>query len=398
MFCPECGKKNPKGSKFCEECGAELVSNSKEVKEVKAISKKPMDKKTKLLFGTIALIVVLFVGFFCVLSSKYKPVNIAKDYFLASANADTDKLYTYLGVKDNDFTSKKLFKKVSQIKKQELLNYSVTSEKKSVDGLTSTVKINYTLRGESSASVATIHLVKDKKNKFLFFDNWKISNESSAIVTDYRISAPKDSTVKLEGITLDKKYLDKENSSTYDVYVIPEILKGKYDASVTFKNGLTLEGVITVSTYGNSSLTSLNVSEEEEAKIEKKLPEIINSLYQNAIDKKAFNDIKKAFEYDGANLSDLESAYNSFMTSISSSGLTKFTVKEAKISNTKLSGSYVAITTKVSYEYSVTKSWFGEERTNNKEDSSTMYLYFDYSNGEYKLVDMSSMPRYFSVF
>ena len=396
MFCSECGKENQKGAKFCEDCGAELISNATEVK--KSIPKKPMDKKTKTLIGIVSLIVILLIMGCVFLGSKSNPTSIAKEYFLAYVNGDKDRLYKYLDVKDSGFTSKKIFKKVFEFEKKDLLNYSVASEEKSGDGLTSKVKINYTLRGESTSKSVTINLVKDKKNKFLLFDNWKISNETSALVTDYRVNVPKGSTVKFEGVTLDKKYLQQDYSETYDSYVIPQILKGKYNVSVTLKNNLVLEGDTTVRNYGSSNLTNLNISDNEKAKIEKQLPNIISLLYQSAIEKKAFNDIRKNFEYDGANLNDLERAYGLFMSSIGFSGLTKFTVTDAKVSRTKMSGSYITAVTKVNYEYTVTKSLFGEEKTNTKKDSTTMYFDFDYVNGEYKLVDISSMPKYFSVF
>ena len=391
MFCQECGKKNVKGAKFCEDCGAKLVSNSKVSKE-----KKPLDKKTKVLVGTILTIVILFAICFGILSNKFKPTNVAKDYFLVLTSGDTDKLYDYLGVKNSGFTSKKVFEKVVKLSKEDITNYSVGEGKLSDDGLTMTVPINYTTRGVKTSDVFTVNLVKNKEKKFLFFDNWEVSNESSEVKTDFSLRVPKDSKVSLEGITLDKKYLDKEDNNLYDKYIIPQIFKGKYNAVVTLKNGFVLNSDVDI--LGSSAyLTNLELPSKEKEKLTKKLPKIIDTIYQNAVDKKAFGDIKKDYEYDGANLSDLERSYTSLMNGTELSGLTKFTTKEVKIASSKLSGSYISVTAKINFEYTAKRSWFGEEKTNTKEDEDTIYLDFDYSNGEYKLVDISSFPKYFSV-
>lgn len=391
MFCQECGKKNVKGAKFCEDCGAKLVSNSKVSKE-----KKPLDKKTKVLVGTILTIVILFAICFGILSNKYKPTNVAKDYFLVLTSGDTDKLYDYLDVKNSGFTSKKVFEKVVKLSKEDITNYSVGEGKLSDDGLTMTVPINYTTRGVKTSDVFTVNLVKNKEKKFLFFDNWEVSNESSEVKTDFSLRVPKDSKVSLEGIALDKKYLDKEDSSLYDKYIIPQIFKGKYNAVVTLKNGFVLDSDVDI--LGSSAyLTNLELPSKEKEKLTKKLPKIIDTIYQNAVDKKAFGDIKRDYEYDGANLSDLERSYTSLTNGTELSGLTKFTTKDVKIISSKLSGSYISITAKINFEYTAKRSWFGEEKTNTKEDEDTVYLDFDYSNGEYKLVDISSFPKYFSV-
>ncbi|MBR3198458.1 MAG: zinc-ribbon domain-containing protein [Bacilli bacterium] len=391
MFCQECGKKNTKESKFCEECGAKLVSNTKKN------DKKPMNKKNKTILIIVATILILIVSAFAILSNRFKPANVAKEYFVAVTSGNTDKLYNYFDVKNSDFTSKKIFKKVVILPKAEIVNYSVGEGKISEDGLTMEVPINYITNTSKTSNKAVINLMKDKKNKFLFFDNWKVSNESSELKTDFSIYVPKKSKVILEGINLDKKYLKKNDNSQYDEYVIPQIFKGKYKAIATLKSGLSLESDVNIS--GSSAyLSSLKLSSKDKEKIEKKLPEIINTIYKNAIDKKAFGDIKKDYDYDGAKLDNLEKGYVYLMNGTTSSGLKKFNTKSAKITSSKTSGSYISVTVKLNFEYTATKSLLGEEKTNSKEDEDIIYLDFDYFKGEYKLVDISSWPKYFSVF
>lgn len=399
MFCPECGKKNEEGVNFCEHCGAKI----KEPKKVKAPKKdkKPLKKSTKILIGIISAVVIIVIAFFLIFSSKYDPKSIAEGYFLAAAEKDADKLYQYMDVENSDFTSKKVFKKVIESdEKTELLNYTVGTVQKSSDGLSATVPITYTLKGDSNSSTMSIHLVKDKQNKLLFFENWQVSSDDSMITTDYQITTFKDSTVTLEGVKVDKKYLDKKSSTDdYDVYVLPAIFDATYDVTVTLENGIKLQDEISVGSYGDSNLTKLEVSDDIKEAIEKIAPKTIESLYKSAMDKKAFKDIKKDYEYKGSDLSDLEDNYDSFMDSISEQGLTKFTVKTAKVDSAELTDDgYIRVTVDTEYEYTVKRSFLGDDKENSDTTEDTMYLTFDYSGNNYKLVDFYSLDTYFSIF
>lgn len=397
MFCPECGKKNEEGAKFCEDCGAKLEPNTKVKEPEPKAPRKSMNKKKKILIGSIsAIVIILLIGYF-IASNNYKPSKVAEEYFLAIMNKDTNKLYKYLDVKNSDFTSKKVFSQVfkDNDKDKKLVNYSVTKEQK--DGLTSTVTIEYTLKGDSKANTIDIDLIKDKNNKMLIFDNWKISNDVTSTVKDYEIRTIKDSKVTLAGLTLDKKYLDKEKSSDYDIYVIPELFIGSYDAKVNLKNSMTLEDEISVNSYGFTNLTNLSISDSEKEKIEKDLPKTIELLYQSAIEKKEFKDIKSNFEYKNAKLDDLEEAYTSFMKYVSSNGLTKLKVKKAEVTSAKVNeDGYLSATVKADYNYSLKYTFLGDEKTKDGDTNDTMYLTFDYADNNYKLIDMSSMATYFS--
>ena len=399
MFCPECGKKNEEGVNFCEYCGAK-IQEPKKVKTPKK-DKKPLKKSTKILIAVISVIVIAIVIFFIICSSKYDPKAVAEGYFLAAAEKDADKLYQYMDVENSDFTSKKVFKKLIETdEKTELVNYSVGTVQKSSDGLSATVPITYTLKGESSSSTTSVHLVKDKQKKLLFFDNWQVSSDDSMITTDYQITTFKDSTVTLEGVNVDKKYLDKkESTDDYDVYVLPTVFEATYDVTVTLKNGIELKDEINIGSYGDSNLTNLEVSDATKDAIEKIAPQTIESLYKSAMEKKAFADIKKDYEYEGADLSDLEDSYDLFMNSISEDGLTKFTVSKASVDSATITeDGYLRATIDIEYEYNVKRTFLGEERENTDTTEDTVYLTFDYSKDNYKLVDFYSLDTYFSVF
>ena len=386
MFCGECGKKNEKGAKFCEECGAKLQNDVKgEIKDFGS-------KNKKLIILICALVVVIF-GIYNFLIGKYGPEAVAKDYFLAVMNADADSIYDYLDIKEGKFTSKKIFKKVFNVQKEDLVNYSVSSFEKSSDGLTATAHINYTLKGKSSSESTDINLVHDKKNKFLIFENWKISDRFMETVNDFEITVPKDSIVTIEGVKLDKKYKTDGTKGT-DLYKIPEMFKGKYDVIVTLKNGLTLEDDVNVTSYGSASINNLKLSSSDEKKLEKKLPDVIGKLYQDAIDKKSFEDVKKDYEYDGSDLSKLESSYSYFMKAISAGGLKTFKVKKVNINNVKYDDGIIKVTADVDFDYTSSYKILDKEKESSGNNSDIMYFDFDYSK-DFKLVNISSMAKLF---
>ena len=385
MFCGECGKKNERGAKFCEECGSKLQNKVKsEIKEFGSNNKK--------LIILISTLIIAIIGIYNFLISKYGPEAIAKDYFLAVMNADADRIYDFLDIKEGEFTSKKIFKKVFNVQKNELVNYSVTSFEKSSDGLTATAHINYTLKGKSNSETTDINLVHDKKNKFLIFENWKISDKFMETVNDFEITVPKDSNITIEGIKLNKKYKIEEKET--DLYKIPEMFKGKYDVKVTLKNGLTLEDDINITGYKNANLDNLKITSSDEKKLEKKLPDIIEKLYKDAIDKKSFEEIKKDYEYDGCDLSKLESSYNSFMKIVSTGGLKNFKVKKVKINKTLFDEDIIRVTADVDFDYTTSYKILDKEKESNGNNSDIMYFDFDYSK-DFKLVNISSMAKLF---
>lgn len=395
MFCPECGKKNAEEAKFCEFCGAKIVSEEKVILPKK--SKVKISKKNKIIIiVAIILVLVLGIGGF-VLSNNFKPSKVAVEYFLATTNGNTDGIYDFINIPENEFTTKEVFEKVNDDLEEDidLVNYQVVSEDISSDGLSAQVKISYTVKGRQTPSTETIYLVKDSKNKFLIFPNWKISEGSSLVREDYEIKTYKDSTLKLEGITVDKKYLKDDDKSTYDIYVIPAIFKGDYDVDITLKNGLVAKGKLDVNNY-SSSLDNFEIEDKKEDELENSIKDVLSKLYESAINKKSFDDIKADFEYDGADLTDLEDAYDNFALLIGNGALREYNLKDIEVEKISITeDSYLSVTVKTSYDY-VAKAYLSDDNVN-KSDDDTVYLTFDYNEG-FKLVDMSSLTTSFSRF
>ena len=393
MFCPECGKKNAKEANFCEFCGAKIAEESKVI--MPKTPRKPMNKKTKIILIVVIALVLVLGGGGLILSNNFKPSKIATEYFEALVNNDTDKIYDYINIPENEFTTKEIFKKVVETEEADIVNYQIVSEELSSDGLSAQVTFSYTVEGRQNPLKQTIYLVKDKKNKLLIFDNWKISDGSSLVEKDYKVRTFKGASLKLEGVTVDKKYKEESDDSDYDTYVIPAIFKGEYSAQITLKNGLTTESTLDVGGY-SSSLNSFELSDKDEKALEEAVKKDVKKLYDSAIGKKAFNDIKKDFEYKDADLSDLEDAYNSFASSIQNNELQEYTLTDVEVDRTSINDDgYLYVTVSLEYKYTV-KEYFSDE-TVSKSDDDNAYLTYDYNDG-FKLVDMSSLATYFSRF
>lgn len=393
MFCPKCGKKNKEEAQFCEFCGTKVAEESKVILPKKP--RKPMSKKSKIIIVVVAFLVLVLGGGGMFLSSNYTPSKVAEGYFVALMNDDTNKLYDYINVPDSEFTSKKIFNEVVDNDDKDLVNYQVVSEQVSNDGLSAQVKISYTLEGRQTPLEKTIYLVKDKKNKMLIFDNWKISEGSSLTEEDYEITIFKGATLTLEGIEVSEKYKKDSDSTRYDTYIIPTLFKGDYDVQVTLKNGLTTKSKIDVSGY-SSTINTFELSDKDEKNLENAIGENVNKLYKSAIDSKSFSDIKKEFEYKDSDLTDLEDAYDSFARSIKNSELKSYELTDVDVDRLSITDDgYLYVTVSLEYKYSV-KDYFSDDIVSDSADDMA-YLTFDYDNG-FKLVDMTSLATYFSRF
>ena len=414
MFCAECGKKNKNDSQFCEHCGHKLENEQtkKIVKTKPQVSKnsikREMSKKNKIILAIVAVIVAALAIIYFILNNMTKPSTIAEKFFNATMSYDAEAMYEYLDVVDSEFTTKEVFKKIIDSIKDEddmptVVNYTVGKPVPSTDKLSTTVTITYVLKNSDKSKTLDVKLVKDKNKKWLMFDNWKVNVSGFDIVKDYEIKVMKGSKVKVEGIEVSSKYLDKKKSDeSFDVYTMPAMYETNYNIVVTLPIGIDIEDKMRVS-EGNSYTYSLsldNLTDEVKKKIQDSVKSSLQTLYDGAKDKKSFDDIKSSFEYKDADLSDLKDAYEKLVENISSDiTLTSVTYNDVTLSRVSInSEGNLYVSTKVSYNYSLTYQSGEETKTNDSKDTDYVYLTFDYADDTFKLIDVSSLNTYFSKY
>ena len=267
-----------------------------------------------------------------------------------------------------------------------------------------TVTITYTEKGKTGDSTAKILLTKDKKNKYFFFDNWKIANDTLETKEDFELTVLKDSTITLEGIEVDQKYIDQEKStSTMDVYVLPALFSMSYQMKIELPIGITLEDELDVNSYSNSETIHFDeghLTEEEKKKLTDQAKKDLSTFYQGIIDQKAFADIQSQFEGEGINLDDLKEEYEDAEEKIQSSRsitLKKIDFQEAEIRNMELDeNGYFTMYLSVSYEYTISYEEDGETKERTSSSSDGIYVSYSFVEDTYHFVDVSSLPTYFS--
>ncbi len=418
MFCGECGTKNEKGAQFCENCGNKLVEEKTQKTKSASTAKKAnneslgtklkkMSKKQKILCGVVATIVVVLFTFFTIMSNRLSPKAIAKDYFLAVVNADVDKLYQYSDVEKSEFTTKELFKKFAKDNLDEdgmkISNYKIGKVEKSNDGLTATISISYVEEGDDDPETAKITLVKQKSKKYLFFDNWKISNNMSVLDTkkDYQMKVLKDTKVTIEGIDVDKKYIDKDASDeTYDIYKMPVMFTERYSMKLVLPIGFEIEDKMNVSSYSSYSfrLNEDNLPDDVKKQIIETTKVGLQTLYNGAKDQKSFDEVKKSFEFTNSNLEDLKETYEDLIKSLSNTGLNAIEFTEISISSFDTAEDGFKAYIKAKYKYTVSYTSGSETKTHDSSSSDNMYIYYSYVDGAFKIIDASSLNTYFSKY
>ena len=329
MFCGECGTKNTGASQFCENCGAKLagapeqqvspsqvegtvnnvqpnnVQNQMPNTQVMATQPaKPMSKKTKLILTIIAVIAVIFGGAYYYVGTLVTPEKVAEDYFNALVELDAKKIYKFLQVEDTEFTTEEMFEKViknttDKNSKMEIVNYEVGTVKyDDLTKMTAKVTITYVEKDKDKSQTVDVKLAKGKDKKWLFYDEWLVVTTAYEVKTDVTVKVDKGATVKVEGVKLNKKYLDEESSSSYsDYYKVPAMFGGKYKFNVKYTNGLETEELVNVASGGYyASLSASSLTKKVKAEINKQMAADVQLIYDSVIAKKTFDEIKSNFE------------------------------------------------------------------------------------------------------
>ena len=422
MYCSACGAECKKEDAFCGECGAKLEKKEENksqkiektnIKETRTKEKNTITKKNKVMIVSILIALVLLFGGYQVGRHIYSPKTVADRYIKAIQNGDADALYKYLGIEENDhtFVTKKIFKELTddETKSKTIENYKITDVTYSSGNLSATVSFKYTSKGSASESTGQVYLTKKSKKNLFIFDNWKVSNSNeTTVVKDFILKVPTGSKVTYAGVNVEDKYLEKNKDdskieASYDVYVLPQVFAVKTKVTAILSNGIMIEEDVTPSNYHTNATLTLsrdNVSNEVQKNLNVSAKEILTTIYNAAIEKKSFEEIKKNFENKDVDLEKLEKSYQEFVSSLSSESnqLTKIEFQDSSIYSLGMDGENLKIRFKLKYDYTVKyNSYFSnEEQTHNDSANSYITLILGIKENSYYLVDFENIVTYFS--
>lgn len=388
MFCENCGVEVKKEGNFCENCGAGLINEKKE----------PKTKKQKIIERVIIGVLIVLGFMYVWFKHQLSPEVMAKDYFLAVVNQDIDKLYNYIDVDESEFITKDILKEVVENKssegKMDLKSYTINDVTMSYDGVSASVDIDYVLRKNNKSSSLRVEFVKNEGKKYLFFDDWRIVTDDQSFISiqnDYTIEVPKGSTIAIRGMEVDKKYIDTYRStSTHDIYEIPAIFGSTYKMKIALPFGFDVDSELV--TARRSSYKFEFKEEEIPDNVKTQIKETAKSglqvLYDGAIAQKSFEEIKSAFDYEGADLESLKQIYEKLQIGVSDSKLNAIQFTDINFHEIKSDKETIKISMKVDYSYTI-----GEV-----EKKKFMYIEVDYANIDQslKIVNMDSLITNFS--
>lgn len=413
MYCGECGAKLKKNAEFCGECGAKVHQKEEEEKKpkkvVKKTERKPMSKKKKAIIITVVVLVVAVIGSYWFLSKRFGPEGVATEYLEAMISNDADRIYNALNLSgDTTFATKEAFEKVFDSLHNgydDVVNYKVIDVEYNEGKLTANVEFQIASEGSEEDTI-TIRVIKNSQKKFLIFDSWQVSNVSnSLLVKDYQITVPKNSTVTVNDIALESKYLNNDKSTEeLDVYVIPQIFVGTTTIKTVLPCGIEETSEQNISSYNTSykadvSLESL--TDEMKTTLEEQVKKDLTTLYANIIAKKDWNSIKESYNYANADLKNLEQEYEDLYEELvtdSDVTLKAFEVTDVNITDFSLNDNQLEISAKFTYKYTVDYQNFNNEtKTKEGNSSYTTSISYNYVDNAYKINDIYGTVTYFST-
>ena len=418
MFCGECGAKLKKNARFCGECGAKVPEEAEQKEEktekvIRKTEKKPMSTGKKVLIIVILLLIVGGIIGYNVMASKLGPEGVAKSYIEALKSNNAGEIYDSLGLDgDTTFVSKEMFQAIFDSDENNLsniTNYVISDVSYSDGNLAATVKFEVTRKDSSEEETISVNVVKKSDKKFLIFDEWEVTKDSVSVlgvdlVENYQVRVPKNAKVSINDIELDQKYLNADYADEEeDVYVIPQIFEMSASIKTTLENGLELTSEEEISSYDvayTADVSLENLSEDTVSLLQEQMTNDINKMYENIIAKKNWDAVKDSYNYDGADLKDLQEEYNSLYERVvtnATNTLTKFNVTELTVSRVRLNDDgQLEVTAKFNYDYTI--SYESNDQTQTKEDdsSNTTTIVYDYVNDSYKMIDISGTVKYFS--
>lgn len=356
MYCEHCGKKLDEDSKYCEFCGEKIILK----KEEKQKEKNPNETKILLI-----MIIIAIFGFIFYQELKYfnSPENAINNFLKDYKNQNYSAILENLNIEDSEFTSSEILKNkeedLANITEFKVIKCSYNNNSEAL------CEVSYKTSKNDRETLKTYQLKKKEAKRLGIFTEWIIENQDIEILSNWTLFLPKDSIALLEGIEL-KKYRSEEHDKTgYDAYTIPNILKAKYQLTLTTNSGISLSSTIKVNTNSYTYQFNLNdISEEMKQSILNLGKSTIQTFYEGIILGKKKEELESTYD-----INKILPTYDTLKNEIESDlKLKEFNILNLKITNLELQEEgKLHITYQMNYQYKFdykikeeTKSHFGE--------------------------------------
>lgn len=402
MFCQECGAKNEDDSIYCQECGTKLdKSTSIRIPEIQNLQqgydqpqiipvtpKKSVSRRIKLLIGIFVLFGLVIAGTFSYANYIYSPGKEAERYFLNIMNGKWDAAYDEFDIKESQFISKKYF--LQSKEKQDAVaynTYKIGRPNYDSEAFSADVTISYRIKGDNENSELTVHLNKQKRKNFLFFNSWKV-DPATHIQKDFFIQVPNNSFVTFDGTILDSKY-NSGQDDYYTYYEIPALFQGEYDIKVSQENMDTVEAK--VSTYdGEYYLDQMYLNEEAQSAILASAQEALQAFYTAGLSRQDFSAVADYFSEDPTAREEAQTHYYNFMSKLMNDdgeGMTQIDLNNFTGSiNYSVEDGLLNVSVVLNYNYTVTYNyldwWSNLSSSFSSYNGSNSFVYI-YENGKW---------------
>lgn len=285
MICNNCGTKNENDAVHCKKCGKNLIN-----KEKKSIFDRidSLSNTIKKLLFILLFIAIIVAGIYFGLRYVYGPRKTVENYMNAIIDKDYDKIVDYaLGDEDLTFIDKKEVEK--EIKEnleeqEEIRNYDITRIKYKDNELRAIAKVSVVYANDKTDDIEIELINRGSRN--VFKNKWKIISDNLIDINlekNYNVAVPKGSSITVDGIKVDKKYLLKDNNKYkgLDLYELPVILSGTHKLSLVINKEIVTKKIDTeklIKLNDIIQITKDDLSDESIEELNKRVEESLTSI------------------------------------------------------------------------------------------------------------------------
>ncbi|MDR1641644.1 MAG: zinc-ribbon domain-containing protein [Clostridiales bacterium] len=305
VFCPECGAKNDGRVRFCSSCGAELIDNQDFPDAPRKASQRAKKGAKNVSFLSLSLI----VGFFIISivgTMALSPENLVKEYSEALSENDWEKAYSFLQVDESEFINEKAYAKAMEEKLggHEIVNFEITgSQSQSPGALIETFRVKYAELGGAAEKTATVSLVKNRRKRYLFFDDYSVS-AADMTVSGFKVSALEGSKVLLDNVEL----------SLYDdgLFHAPDLFKGAHEVKVSHPEAEEMAKTIDMQKAQTLKVLSMGLSEGTKASLAEMTRNIYSKLCEAAAQGIEFQSLGLPFASEKTQMDEMKQTFEDF--------------------------------------------------------------------------------------